>query len=122
MVKASIGKNRGLTDETLKQIDELVLSIPRIEPGYLSAFDKSLSIPYPLISPVLTMVRYIPYDRSSNPVILSFQMAMLSFNEDKSGRYGMNSEMTLELVKPKDSLLACVTYILLVGPPVEVNS
>ena len=123
MVKALIGKNSSLTDDTLDQVYELVLPIPRIEPENLSAFDKSLSTPYPLISPVLTMVRYIPCDRSSNPVVLSFQMAMLSLSdEDKSERYGTNSEKTLELVQPNNSLLACVTYILLVGPPIEVNS
>jgi hypothetical protein len=113
VVKALIGKNVGLTNETLNQVYELVLPIPRIGPSHLDAFDDRLSIIYPLLSPSLTMVRYIPCTRWSNPIILSFQMAMLSL-QDKSGRYGMNAKKTLELIQPEDSLLACVTYILLV--------
>lgn len=115
MVRALIGNNCTLTNDTLNLVYELVLPLPGIRPSYFFAFDNRLSTPYPLISPVLTMVRYIPCDRSSNPVILSFQMAMLSLSdEDKSVIYGMNSEKALELVQPKDSLLACVTYLLLV--------
>lgn len=119
MVKALIGKNSGLTNDTLGQVYELVLPIPRIEPEDLSAFNKSW------LSPHFTRFNYGALHSVRSIIescysILSNDHAVVS-DQDKLGSYGMKSEKTLELVQPKDSLPTCVTYILLVEPPIEVN-
>jgi len=121
-VTALIGRNKGLPKYKLSNANHPNRDIPEIRESDLSQFDKRLSAIYPLTSsPLLTKLRHIPPMDSLDPVILSYQMALSSLgllvgsgDKERSLKYRKSSSKMLASVHPKDSLLACVIYILLV--------
>ena len=85
------------------------------------SFDKSLSVIYSLDSPVLTNLCHVPINDRPDPRISSYRMAVMSLSlwvapegKKKSVEYRRNSSRMLESANSTNSLLACVTYILLV--------
>ena len=90
-------------------------------------FDEFLHPIYPINKPIILKLRQSSQLKHPHPTILSFRFAMLSLSfpgipDDKEAAktalYYLNkSWTTLEDARPANSLLACVTYILLVTGP-----
>lgn len=90
-------------------------------------FDEFLHPIYPINKPIILKLRQSSKLKRPHPTILSFRFAMLSLSfpgipDDKEAAktalYYLNkSWTTLEDARPANSLLACVTYILLVTGP-----
>jgi len=103
---------------TDNDIDQLKQDIRGIVQSESSAFRTLFSTLYPLFSPIINTLLYAPIPDNR---ILSFQMAILSLNlcvepneKEKSSKYREDSANTLAFVQPKDDLIACVIYLLLV--------